>query len=175
MVNKPGIQLTKASKILLNRLAKAGKIDMRPVFKIIGIGYRKEVGQIFSKKQPRQAGSRWPQLSEPYGTRKEVLFPGNPLLVRTGRLRLSMTIKGHPDNITLIGKNQAVFGSTVPYAGAHDEGTSKAGRSRNVKIPKRNFSEPSDRRTQIWKGQITKGIRRSFEKEGIDVTGDFFV
>ncbi len=167
MVAKPAIVLTQESKRLINKLARAGKIDMRPIFKIISIGYRKEIGQIFSKKQPRQAGFRWPQLSPAYAEQKERLFPGNPLLVRTGRLRLSMTIKGHTDNITLIGKNQAVFGSKVPYGVFHDQG--------GVKIPKRNFSEPSDRRTKIWKDQITRSIRRSFEKEGIRVTGDFFV
>lgn len=167
MVKKPAIVLTEKSKRLIKKLARAGKIDMRPIFKVVGIGYRKEIGQIFSKKQPRKTGLRWPQLSPAYVIQKERLFPGNPLLVRTGRLRLSMTVKGHPDNITLIGKTQAIFGSTVPYGVFHDQG--------GTKIPKRNFSEPSDRRTKIWKDQITRGIRRSFEKEGINVTGDFFV
>lgn len=167
MAKKTGIVLTDQSKLLLKKLTAAGKIDMRPIFKVVSIGYRKEVDQIFSKKQPRQTGLRWPQLSPEYAIQKERLFPGNPLLVRTGRLRMSMTRKGHPDNITLIGKSQAVFGSTVPYGVFHDQG--------GAKIPKRNFSEPSDRRTRIWKDQIAGGIRRSFEKEGINVTGGIFV
>jgi len=161
--NKTNIRLTPKSKQLLGRLAKAGKVDMRPVLKVVGIGYRKEVKAVFDKKQPRDSGLRWVPLSPGYAAFKSKNFPGRPLLVRTGDLKKSMTKKGAKGNITLIGKNSGIFGSTISYGIFHDEGTSR--------MPKRNFSEPSERRALIWKGQIERDIRRQFEIQGIDVEG----
>lgn len=159
--DKVGIQLTPQSKRLMKKLAKASRLDMRPVLKVVGIGYRKEVKSIFQKQQPRQSGLRWVPLSPDYATWKEKHFPGQPLLVRTGALKRSMTEKGATGNLTLIGTTSAVFGSTIPYGVFHDEGTSR--------LPKRNFSEPSERRAIIWRGQISRDIAKQFEREGIKV------
>lgn len=167
MIQRARIQLTPESKRLLKKVAKAGKLDMRPVLKVTGIGYRKEVKAIFEKKQPRQMGLRWQQLSEPYATLKEIEFPGRAILVRTGKLKRSMTKKGADDNITLIGRSAAVFGSAVPYGAFHDEGT--------LRMPQRNFSLPSDRREQIWRNQISRDITRQLERQGIDVKGEILV
>ena len=161
------LQLTPESKKLIQNLSKAGKVDLRPALTVIGIGYRKEVNAIFAKKQPRQSGLRWKELSPDYAKAKEKQIPGVPLLVRTGRLKESMISKGAEGNITLIGKTQAVFGSTVPYGIFHDEGTSK--------MPKRNFSEPSDRRLKIFKNNIEDHIIRTLEHQGITVKKGLFV
>lgn len=164
---RSGLKLTKESEKKLRLLAKAGKVDLRPTFKVIAIGYRKEVGQIFDKQQPRGVELRWQPLSERYAAWKEVNFPGQPILVRTGALRESMTKRGAEGNITLISGAAAVFGSRIPYGGFHDEGTSR--------MPMRNFSIPSTRREDIWKGQIERDLRRIFEENGIEVEGRLFV
>lgn len=160
-----GIKLTPASQKLLDGLVKAGKIDMRPTLDVIGIGYRKEVGAIFDKKQPRQAGLSWAPLSEKYARWKEVHYPGQPILVRTGVLKQSMTTKGARGNISAVSKFSAVFGSSIRYAIYHDEGRG---------LPMRNFSEPSERREAIWMEQIREDIIRNFEKNGIKVEGGIF-
>lgn len=157
------IKLTPESKKKLDGLARASKIDLRPVLKVVGIGYRKEVDMIFSRQQPRGKGARWPQLSTQYAARKEQQYPGLPMLVRTGELLASMTSKGAPGNISLIAKSGAVFGSSVSHGIYHDEG-----RGNN---PIRNFSEPSERRKKIWIDQIERSLIHNFEKNGIDVQG----
>ncbi len=136
------IRLTPESEKAITALARAGKIDLRPTLKVIGIGYRKEVGLIFSRKQSRGDGLTWPPLSDNppgrgYATRKAIQFPGAPLLVRTGLLKESMIQEGAPYNITIISKTGAVFGSSLYYGIYHDSLSSRSGR-----LPQRNFSEP---------------------------------
>lgn len=160
------IKLTSESKRIIEKLAKSGNIDLRPSMKVVGIGYRKEVKAIFSKQQPRAEGMKWPQLNEKYAEWKERNYPGQPLLVRTGALKSSMTEQGASGNITVISKIGAVFGSSVSYGIYHDKGGSK--------IPKRNFSEVSERRKQIWINQIGKNIVHNFEQNGIQVEGAIF-
>lgn len=159
------IKLTPESQRKIEALAKAGKLDLRPTLNIIGKGYRKEVKMIFDHQQPRNEGDRWPQLSPRYAAWKAIHFPGKPILVRTGNLRRSMTEEGAPGNINIIGKTGAVFGTSVPYGIYHDSDSPR------TKIPRRNFSEASERRKKIWVDQIEKDIRHNFEVNGIKVEG----
>lgn len=160
---KFSIELTPESRKVVAGLAKAGKIDLRAVMNVIGIGYRKEVLGIFNKQQPRGEGQRWPQLSDKYKAWKEKHFPGAPILVRTGALRASMTELGVSGNISIIDKVSGIFGTTIPYGIYHNEG--------GQKVPRRNFSEPSDRRAKIWIDQIERALRNNFEKNGVEVSG----
>lgn len=165
------IKLTPESQKLVNELAKTGKIDLRPTMLPIGLGYLKEVKGIFEKKQARGVGDRWAPLSDNppgkgYATWKQKHFPGRPLLVRTGALKDSMTRKGAPGNIFAISKTTGVFGTSIPYGIYHD--SDKLPRTR---LPRRNFSEPSEGRYKIWEDQITKAIIHNFEVNGVKVQG----
>lgn len=174
MASKFDIKLTPASQRLINRLKDAGKIDLRPTLNTIGTSYRKEVKIIFEKKQSRGEGMKWAPLSDNpegkgYASWKAKHFPGRPILVRTGALKQSMITKGAEGNITAIGKTQAIFGTSIPYGIYHD-----SDKRRKSKLPRRNFSEPSERRMEIWKKQIEDDIRRNFESNGIKVEGAIF-
>lgn len=163
------IKLTADSQLKIDALARSGKVDLRPTLNVIGKGYRKEVAMIFGKQQPRAEGMRWPQLSEKYAEWKQKHFPGAPLLVRTGTLINSMTQEGVRGNISIIGKTGAVFGTSISYGIYHD-----SDEPRKSKLPRRNFSEPSDRRMAIWIEQIRKDIQHNFEVNGIEVKGEIF-
>lgn len=160
-----GIKLTPESKAKLDALSKMGNVDLRPVLNVISIGYRKEVSLIFDRKQSRGEGLRWAQLSPKYAEQKAKEYPGAPILVRTGRLKNSMISQGSDGNITVINKDSAIFGSSVPYGVYHDKGGSK--------MPKRNFSDVSERRKNIWLGQIEDDLIRSFTLVGISVDKGF--
>lgn len=164
------IKLTPESQAKVDGLIKAGKLDLRPTMEVIGIGYKKEVRQIFDKQQPRTVGERWKALSPDYKAWKDRHYPGAPLLVRTGRLKESMITEGAPGNINIIGKNGAVFGSSIRYGIYHDQPDGAT----NGKMPRRNFSEPSERRMSIWMQQIEKDIIHNFEVNGISVDGRIF-
>lgn len=171
MASKFDIKLTPASQRLINRLKDAGKIDLRPTLNTIGTSYRKEVKMIFEKKQSRGEVMKWAPLSDNpegkgYATWKARHYPGKPILVRTGALKKSMITKGAEGNITAIGKTQAIFGTSIPYGIYHD-----SDKPRRSKLPRRNFSEPSERRLKIFKDLIEKDIRHNFEVNGIKVEG----
>lgn len=159
------IKLTPESQKKIDDLAKAGKVDLRPTLNVVGKGYRKEVEMIFNHQQPRGEGDRWAPLSKRYAEWKERHFPGAPILVRTGDLKASMTQEGAPGNITVIGKTGATFGTRIKYGIFHDSDAPRK------KIPRRNFSEPSNRRRDIWIKQIEQDIRHNFEVNGIKVEG----
>jgi phage gpG-like protein len=162
---KISIELTKESQKNLEALARAGKVDLRPAFGIIGHSYRNEVEMIFAHQQPRDAGLRWAPLSPKYAAWKERHFPGMQLLVRTGRLVGSMIDMTHRDNINQGTPISAIFGSKVPYGKFHDLGTRK--------MPKRNFSEPSERRMEIFRTQIEDHLVHVFEQNGFKVKKGF--
>ena len=83
------------------------------------------------------------------------------MIVRSGDLKRSMTKKRTKGNITIIGKGSAIFGSTLPCASVHDEGKGH--------IPRRNFSDPSDRRIGIMRSQIEDYLVGALRREGISV------
>lgn len=167
-----GIQLTPSSQAKVDGLIASGDLDLRPTLSVIGIGYRKEVALIFSHQQSRNTGDRWPQLSDNpagkgYRTWKDKNYPGAGILVRSGDLLNSMTEEGVEGNITVISKFGAVFGTSISYAAYHDSNEPRSGN-----LPRRNFSEPSEGREEIFGQQIKDAIIHNFNVHGIEVDPD---
>ena len=77
----------------------------------------------------------------------------------TGDLGRSIEYKPEPGQVTIISDTKGA-GSDKDYAAAHNEGTTTAGRNRNVTIPKRQFigkSATLDRRVlEIIKEEVDK-------------------
>lgn len=167
-----GIQLTAESQAKVDGLIASGDLDLRPTLSVIGIGYRKEVALIFAHQQARDAGLRWPQLSDNppgkgYKTWKDKHYPDVGILVRTGSLLASMTEEGAEGNITVITQFGAVFGTSISYGIYHDSEEPRSGN-----LPMRNFSEPSEGREEIWGEQIRDAIIHNFNVHGIEVDPD---
>lgn len=165
------IKLTEESEKAFRQLAEAGKIDFRPTLETIGISYRKEVQLIYDHQQPRNAGLRWAPLSDNppgkgYASWKARHYPGAPILVRSGRLKASMVKLGSVGNISIITKTGAIFGSSILYGVYHDSDGPRSG-----SLPRRNFSEPSEKRLKIWTQQVVSSIQKNFERNGITVEG----
>lgn len=75
----------------------------------------------------------YPPLSPVYAQRKAKKFPGAAILVASGRLRDSVTKKGHADNILQIGKQTLVMGTRTPYGIFHQSDAPRR------KLPLRKF------------------------------------
>ena len=71
----------------------------------------------------------------------------------TGNLGRSITYKVGP------GENQVTIFSDIPYASAHNEGTSTAGRGRHTTIPKRQFIGRSQKLDEKIQKEIEDGLR----------------
>jgi len=64
-------------------------------------------------------------LSPRYARWKSRRYPGAPILVRSGRLRDSLTNPNHPDAIATVTPQSLTYGTSVPYAAYHQLGTQR--------------------------------------------------
>lgn len=160
------IELDKKSKFIMQNLYKhAGAVSLKNSFKAIGVSYRKEVKGIFEQKQTRDPKLRWPDVT--IQTDKEKTRLGYPpdILVRTERLKKSMTEESHGDNITEIGHDNAFFGTEVPYGNYHDNLDEP-----RKKLPLRNFSQPSESTYKSWLNTISTDLINQLARAGIMVS-----
>lgn len=169
-INLFDIKLSDKSKELMAILAKhAGGLSVKNSMNLIGRQYRKEVDLIFARKQIRQPSLKWAPLE--FKTLKEKArkgFGNKGILERTGELRRSMTVRNHSDNISQIGKDFGVFGSSNKYGNYHDD--IKSPRS---KIPLRNFSIPSESTYGVFLRTIEEDIKAQLKFLGVTVDAGF--
>ncbi len=78
----------------------------------------------------------WAPLSPVYAAWKARRFPGQPILVRSGRLRDTLTKR--PFGVERIDPQQMAIGSDVSYGLFHQKGTSKMPRRRPVELTEAN-------------------------------------
>lgn len=99
---------------------------------------------------------KYAPLSAAYAEWKARKFPGRPILVRTGRLRDSVTDATRPskDTILVIKKDGMAHGSKVPYSGFVQDGTRK--------MPARPYLFWDDARVRIVQRILQTGMERRF-------------
>lgn len=96
--------------------------DLSQLFRELGRDFRNRIEpQQFSTEGGESGG--WASLSPEYEAWKSRHYSGSTILVRTGALRSSLA--GKAGSITRINKWSAELGTSVPYAGYHQSGTSK--------------------------------------------------
>lgn len=64
---------------------------------------------------------KWAPLSPRYGKWKAKVKPGRPLMVFSGDLKQTMTVKGK--GIYIVRSNSMTVGTAIPYAKYHQKGT----------------------------------------------------
>lgn len=106
---------------LFTRLEKATG-DLRPAFEIIASDFYKSNKFLIFEAKP----GRYKDLSPDYKAQKQKVY-GNiyPMLVASGRLEESLTVRGGNENITLINPRRMTLGSKTPYATWLQTGTRK--------------------------------------------------
>ena len=70
-----------------------------------------------------RGGQQWRPLSPRYAKWKELNYPGQPILVRTGALRESLTRSGANGNVANFQPLFAEYGTSIRYAKFHQRGT----------------------------------------------------
>jgi len=69
--------------------------------------------------QGAAGGEAWAPLSPAYAGWKEIKYPGQPILQRTGDLYRSLTSKGDPNSVFVAARKALTLGSRLPYAIYH--------------------------------------------------------
>ena len=116
-------------------LSAAAVKDLRPVWEDIYDDFLTSERSVFAAEgnvgsQTREMGSGgswgpWEPLNVDYAARKQAKGYGSKILVRTGRLRDSLTERSHADAVFQPRALGASLGTRVPYAGYHQTGTSR--------------------------------------------------
>lgn len=94
--------------------------DFRPAWERMATDFWMQNMQTFS-----QEGPGWRPLSAKYKAWKDEHYPGQPILVRTGMLRLSLTTSSAPDSIFDVRPHEMTLGTSVKYAMYHQTGNLK--------------------------------------------------
>lgn len=109
-----------------------------------------------------RGGQRWQPLSERYAKWKQKKFPGKPILVRTERLKRSLSLGGSaPDQVAEFQPLYAVFGTSVPYAQYHQRGTSR--------MAQRQILQPTQRDIDRMVSRMYRFIERGARDAGFSV------
>lgn len=108
-------------------LSKVG--DLRIAFKLIAKDWRKSNRAQFTLR----SSGLYPALSPRYAERKKKEVGDKPILVRSGRLRDSVTGQPNGDSILNITKTSLLMGTKVPYGIYHQSDEPRK------KIPLRKF------------------------------------
>lgn len=141
--------------------------DLRLAFELIALNWLKSNITQFTLSK----SGLYPPLSPAYAERKARLFPGASILVATGRLRDSVTQRGHRDNIIEVGKQFLVMGTKTPYGIFHQSDAPRR------KIPLRKFlfigpeapqhARRADAgRLERWLGILEGEVQRQLDKAG---------
>ena len=109
-----------------------------------------------------RGGQRWQPLSERYAKWKQKKFPGKPILVRTERLKRSLSLGGSaPDQVAEFQPLYAVFGTSVPYAQYHQRGTSR--------MAQRQILQPTQRDVDRMVSRMYRFVERGARDAGLNV------
>lgn len=91
--------------------------DFRPLWQTMGEAFRLHERWVFDSEGPG-----WQPLSPAYAAWKAAHYGPQPILVRTGELRSSLTIAGAPGNVNRTSATHATFGTTNNHAMYHQTG-----------------------------------------------------
>ncbi len=97
--------------------------DLEPLIRQIVDTLEQRFAKAFAT-EGASSGSMWAPLSAGYRAWKLRAYPGRGILVRTGRLRGSLT-SGGGGGIRVITPRRGEIGTAVPYARYHQSGTSR--------------------------------------------------
>lgn len=106
---RAGAEVAQVSKHILPRLSTALEEAAAAQFDGEGVG----------------PSGRWKQLSAKYAQWKARVFPGMPILQRTGALRDGLTNSSSATAIRSISGDSLTYGASVDYGSLHQRGTSK--------------------------------------------------
>lgn len=107
-------------------LSELSRLDYVPFFeRTVEPDFERIQREQFASQGARGEGGSWTPLSPAYALAKARRFPGRPILEATGRLKGSLTGRGHPDSFRRLTPTSYERGTNVPYASAHARGTAR--------------------------------------------------
>lgn len=97
--------------------------DLTPVWETAHEAFLIEMQHQFATEGAHLTGQEWQPLSEAYAEWKQVHYAGQPILQRTSDLIQSLVNADDANHIAVMTPERAAFGTKVPYAIHHQNGT----------------------------------------------------
>lgn len=94
-------------------------VDLSPFFRNVSDQLEGAIREQFETEGQRSGG--WAPLSPRYAEWKEANYPGQPIMVLTGRLRESL-VGGGESSIREVSRDQLKWGSSIEYGRKHQRG-----------------------------------------------------
>lgn len=111
--------------------------DLSAVFEAGDEAFRVEMNQQFRTEGEYFLGKKWAPLSPAYAARKPTPPPPFGILYRSGELWKSLTDESHEDHVKVITPTSGTYGTAIPYAKYHQQGTPKMPQRKVIEIRKR--------------------------------------
>lgn len=99
----------------------------------------------------KHTGGSWEPLEPIYAAWKEAHYPGQPILVREGHLRESLTAAGAPGHVEEITPTSLVVGTRNPTAAMHQWGTRRMPARPIIVLEEAYKSGIADRLLRFWR------------------------
>lgn len=125
--------------------------DLSPIWEEVKQEFFEIQREQFTSEGAAGAAGKWQELSPAYAEVKAQKWGSKPILQASGRLYTSLTQEGG-DNVSDIRKQEASFGTVVPYALAHQRGN---------RVPKREVISFSEKQ----KNRLMKRIQKKLIEE----------
>lgn len=93
--------------------------DLRETGPEIDRAFARIESEQFASEGATGRGGRWAPVTRSTEAQKR---GRGSILVRTGRLRESLTRSGHADHVYRVSRDELELGTSVPYAGRHQQG-----------------------------------------------------
>lgn len=129
---------------MMNRITD----DWSRAWPAVATRLRMQTRRHFNSEGGSGRAGRWTPLSARYKAWKDRYYPGRKILELTGRLRDSITNESHPDAIEVRNPRYLFVGSSVPYAGYHQDGAGT--------LPRRPPLSPTDRDVYEWVAEMKR-------------------
>ena len=126
---------------------RAGNLE--PVFRVIADAVR----DIIADEVLSDGQGLWAPLSPEYARQKDLKWGPQPILVASGQLLNSLTIKGAPGHVEFIGPDRVRIGSTIEYLKYHQSQTPR------TLIPRRAPINITPEKREAWIALIGDYIR----------------
>jgi phage gpG-like protein len=108
--------------------------DLRTVWREVAADFARLEKTVFNKEGALGGWQRWKALAPATQKEKARKYGGNKILVRSGRLRMSLTNPTSPEFVFISMPLSVELGTRVPYAKYHQKGTSKMAKREPIRI-----------------------------------------
>jgi len=136
--------------------------DLRPVLEPVSDDFYRGEASTFEAEGGFEGKARWKKLSKGYRAWKDKHYPGQKIMVLTGKLKESLTTRGATGSIFRLDKKSLELGTGISYAMKHQRG---------LNVSKRKLIQITGGQKHRWSSIVHQGLYKKAGKEWSKLRG----